>query len=309
MVNKKRRTTSPLTDEDIAEALTDVLSDEILDRFDEIFSNEGGRPGTLQELVTLDDYMERELREMFQSIVAQYIAPVELAVQRVLGGEVSKETAEEGIDAIEPIVSASESLKYADITSLLREIERPLVEFRDGRRRRLNKKEAAAITEAWERLVDLLRVSTEPEAPRESAALSLSALARHVDGITSDNLRSFRRAGLSSLRELATAPAADIAQVSGIDESAAERVRAFAAGALSAGNRRRHREPAPVPPGWMRVRVESDVIKARLTFDYSVLGRHLEPILARLAEAEQKPAPKTKKAGATRARQTTKRSK
>jgi hypothetical protein len=38
----------------------------------------------------------------------------------------------------------------------------------------------------------------------------------------------------------------------------------------------------------MRVQIDSDVFRGRLTFEYAALGRYIEPILARLAESEER---------------------
>ena len=49
------------------------------------------------------------------------------------------------------------------------------------------------------------------------------------------------------------------------------------------------RSAAQVPAGWMRVQIDSEIFKGRLTFEYGTLGRYLEPILARLAEDRSGP--------------------
>jgi hypothetical protein len=292
MAERKRKTTAPLTDDDIAETLDDVQPEEFMERFDQIFSPHASLPGSLQELVTLDDYMERELREMFQSIVTQYVRPVQETVERIRSGEVARHVAEVGLEAIAPIVSAAESLKYSDISELLREIQRPLADLREGNRRKLTKKETAAISGAWDRLSELLQLSAEGAPASDGFPVPLGAIVSKVDGVTAAHVRSLLRAGLSSIRDVASAPADDVVEVTGIDRATAERIRAFASGAVAAAEA--PHEPRAVPPGWMRVRIDSDVLKARLTFEYSVLGKHLEPILARLAEADAgaKPAPK-----------------
>jgi hypothetical protein len=51
----------------------------------------------------------------------------------------------------------------------------------------------------------------------------------------------------------------------------------------------------------MRVQVESEVFRGALTFEYARLGRYVEPILAKLAEAEKPAAPKRPKKAAPRA--------
>jgi hypothetical protein len=282
---ERKRPTAPLSKEEISKSLDDIEPDEFLERFDEIFSGDDGGPATFEELASLDDYMERELRDMFRSIVAQYITPVERAIARVRAGEQTKRAASEGVNAIAPILSAAESLKNEEVAALLRAIERPLRALAGGARRRLTKKDDAALEEAWARLGAHLGVA----APVEPAPLpvGLDAIARALDGVTPDDVRRLHGAGVSSLEQIAGAPVGDLVAVTGIERAIAERIRAFAAGALASpapGRKRRE-----TPPGWMRVRIESDVLKAKLTFEYAGLGRYLEPIAARLAERLAEP--------------------
>ena len=299
MAERKRKTTAPLTDDDIAETLDNLEPEEFMQRFDEIFNRDASLPGALKELVTLDDYMERELREMFQSIVAQYVSPVERTIERLRSGEFAKSIAEGGLEAIAPIIAAAESLKYADIAGLLREIESPLAELRGGGKRRLTKKEMTAISSAWERLGELLQLSPERETGSDAFPVPLGALVSEVDGVTAAHVRSLLRAGLSTIRDVASAPVDDVSEVTGIDRTVAERIRAFAAGAVAAAGAPGNTHS--VPPGWMHVQIDSDVLTARLTFEYSVLGKHLEPILARLTESEAAPPPKPRAPRASRA--------
>jgi hypothetical protein len=280
--------TSPLTPQEIEHALHEIPAEDFIDQFDDIFSHEA-MPETLEELISLDDYMERELREMFQSIVAQYLKPVGSAVTRVRNGDHTRGTATAGLEALAPIVTAATTLEYEDIAAILKEIDRPLRDLESGAKRKLGKREVDALGKAWERLLALVRpgaVDREVE-PDE---VSIAALARFLEGITAADVKKIRAAGLSSIREIATAPATDLAQVTGFTREKAERVRAFAAGAIAAARATRGpaRRPAQgTPPGWMRVAIDSDVFKGRLTFEYATLGRYLEPLLSRLTEADE----------------------
>jgi hypothetical protein len=285
---KKRVTTAPLTPQEIESALLEIPEDEFIEQFDEIFSRDS-MPETLEELISLDDYMDRELREMFQSIVAQYLRPVEFAVTRVREGDQSRKTAVEGLEALAPIISASDTLEYDDIGALLREIERPLRDLESGAKRKLGKREVESLSKAWGRLVALVRPGVPEREVESGPSVSLSALTRYIAGINATDVRKLRAAGLASLHDLAGAQATEVAQVSGIAQEKAERICAFAAGAVVAATAPRGivRRPQPgVPAGWMRVSIDSDVFKGRLTFEYSTLGRYLEPILSRLSEAD-----------------------
>src|SRR5215203_4645127 len=137
MADKKRVTTAPLTEQEIGETLLEIPAEEFLDRFDDIFNRDLNLPERLEELITLDDYMDNELREMFQSIIAQYIRPIEFAVERVREGDFTKRTAQDGVEALAPILAACESLGYKDISEDLHQIERPLRELAGGGKRRL----------------------------------------------------------------------------------------------------------------------------------------------------------------------------
>ena len=79
----KRVTTAPLTSEELEQTLVDFSPDEVLERFDEIFSRDLDLPESLEELLSLDDYVDSELRDMFQSIIAQYMRPIEFAIQQM----------------------------------------------------------------------------------------------------------------------------------------------------------------------------------------------------------------------------------
>jgi hypothetical protein len=285
---KKRVTTSPLTPEEIEAALLEIPEDEFIEQFDDIFSRDS-MPETLEELISLDDYMDRELREMFQSIVAQYLRPIEFAVSRVREGDQSRRTAVEGLEALAPIISASDTLEYDDIGALLREIEKPLRDLESGAKRKLGKREVDTLAKAWGRLLALVRPGAPQREVESGPTVSLSALTRYVAGITASDVRRLRAAGLASLQDLAGAQPAEVSQVSGVDREKAERMVAFAAGAVVAATAPRGvvRRPQPgVPSGWMRVSIDSDVFKGRLTFEYATLGRYLEPLLSRLSEAD-----------------------
>lgn len=288
MTDRKRATTNPLTPEEIGETLFEIPAEEFIDQFDEIFSREN-RPETLEQLITLDDYMEQELREMFQSIIAQYLQPIEFAVSRIREGDQSRRTVSEALDAVGPIINASATLEYDDITVLLREIETPLKELCDGAKRRLSKREVAAITNAWGELLSIVRPASA-EAPETSqAGVSLGSLPKYVESVTAAEVRRLRAAGLTTLREIASAPVDEVAQVAGLDEATARAVHAFATGvhASSAARVAPARAKVDVPAGWMRVSVDSDVLRGRFMFEYGILARHIEPILARLAEADE----------------------
>jgi hypothetical protein len=291
MAERKRVTTAPLTQDEIAEALAEIPEDEFLSRFDEILARDRGLPGRLEEFITLDDYMDNELREMFQSIIAQYIRPIERAVGRVRAGDHAKRTAQEGLDALAPILSASVSLEYRDIAENLRQIERPLADLAGGAKRRLTKREVAELSDAWDRLEARLR----PDGDREAApapALSVGALTGRLEGVTAAHVRSLRGAGLSTLHDVASAPLGDLVAVTGLPEIVAERVHSFAVGAaaVAASSAGRRQTDEPVPAGWVRVQVDSDVFRGAMTFEYARIGRYLEPILAKLSEPEA-PAP------------------
>jgi hypothetical protein len=310
MAEKKRVTTAPLTEQEIAENLFEIPAEEFLERFDEIFSRDLDLPERLEELITLDDYMDNELREMFQSIIAQYIRPIEFSVERLREGDYSKRTAEEGLEALSPILSASQSLGYQDITVDFGQIERSLRDLAEGVKRRLTKREVAEIGEAWERLDARLRPDGEREAPQSPGPISLGSLPRFLDGITAAHVRSLRNAGLTTLTDIAGAPLGDLVDVTGLADVVAERIHSFAIGAVAmAATSGERRATANVPAGWTRVQIDGDAFKGRFMFETSTVARYLEPILARLAEAEAAPAPapaKKKKAAvkprATRAR-------
>lgn len=294
---EKKRTTAPLTQEEVADALAEIPEEEFLSRFDDIWTKELDLPEKLGELITLDDYMDNELREMFQSIIAQYLRPVQSAISRIVKGDQSRRTATEGLEALAPILTASATLDYKDITALLGEIERPLKDL-DGGKRRLAKKELVALAKAWDELEALVRpagAAPEREFEGTGPSLSLGTLAKYLEEITASDVRKLRGAGLSTLRELAMAPAEDLASVSGLEAKKAERIHSFAVGALAAttaasagaGTRqstRRTRQNAQ--SGWMRVSIDSDIFKGRLSFEYAALGKYLEPILQALSRLD-----------------------
>jgi hypothetical protein len=285
---RKRVTTAPLTPQEIEAALQEIPEDEFIEQFDDIFTRDS-MPETLEELISLDDYMERELREMFQSIVAQYLRPVESAISRVRSGDQTRQTASEGLEALAPIISASETLEYDDIGAILRDVERPLRDLERGAKRKLGKRELDALAKAWTRLLSLVRPGAAERESEPAPTVSLSALPRYVDGVTATDVRKLRASGLSALRELARAPATEVAQVSGVALEKCERICAFAAGTLVAPAAPRssvRRAATGVPAGWMRVSIDSDVFKGRLMFEYATLGRYLEPVLSRLTEVD-----------------------
>jgi hypothetical protein len=303
MADRKRGTTAPLTGEEVAEALYEIPEEEFLARFDDIFAETAPDAERVAGLVTLDDYMEAELREMFQSIIAQYLRPIASAVERVRGGDTTKRTAQEGLDALAPIVSAAESLEYADVVAELKRIEGPLAELARGAKRRLGKRELGELGAAWERVESRLRPDGDRDRPT-TAPLSLAGLTR-LEGVTGAHVRSLHGAGLSTLDDLAGAPLDDLVAVSGLPDPVAERVRAYAVGATtvaaaSAATPSR-RQPAAVPAGWVRVRVESETFRGTFTFEASRLGHFLQPVLDRLAATEPappatKPAPRARRA-------------
>jgi hypothetical protein len=303
MADKKRVTTAPLTEQEIAETLLEIPAEEFLDRFDDIFNRDLDLPERLEEFITLDDYMDNELREMFQSIIAQYIRPIEFAVERIREGDFTKRTAEDGIEALAPILSACESLGYKDISDDLHQIERPLRELAGGGKRRLTKREVTDLGDAWDRLDARLRPDGEREAPQAPGPISIGALPRFLDGVTAAHVRSLRSAGLATLADLAGAPLDDLVAVSGIAEPVAQRIHSFAIGAVAmAATGGERRATATVPAGWMRVQIDSEVFKGRMMFEFATVGKYLEPILARLAEADATAAPpKPKKKAATKA--------
>lgn len=290
MPDRKNATTAPLTEEEIAQTLIDISPEEVLERFDEIFGRELDLPESLEELLSLDDYVDTELREMFQSIIAQHVRPIEYAIAQVRAGEGSRRDAEEGLEALRPIRAASETLGYEDLTSVLSQIEGPLSDLATGSKRRLGKRDLLEINDAWTMLGDLLKLGAE-RGTQAPSRLSLGGLPRYLDGVTGAHVKSLRSAGISSLKDLASAPVGDIIAVSGLPRSVAEKIHAFSIGTVSmatAGERRRDQK---VPTGWMRVQIDSEVFRGRLMFEYATVGKYLEPILAKLAELDQ-PAPK-----------------
>lgn len=302
MADKKRVTTAPLTEQEISETLLEIPAEEFLDRFDDIFNRDLDLPERLEELITLDDYMDNELRDMFQSIIAQYIRPIEFAVERVREGDFTKRTANDGVEALAPILSACESLGYQDIAVDLRQIEQPLRELVVGGKRRLTKREVMDLGDAWDRLDARLRPEGEREAREAPGPISIGSLPRYLDSVTAANVRSLRSAGLATLSDLAGAPLEDLVAVSGIAEPVADRIRSFAAGAVAmASAEGERRATANVPAGWMRVQIDSEVFKGRMMFEFATVGKYLEPILARLAEADASAPPQPKKKAATKA--------
>ena len=302
MAEKKRVTTAPLTEQEIAETLLEIPAEEFLDRFDDIFNRDLNLPERLEELITLDDYMDNELREMFQSIIAQYIRPIEFAVERVREGDFSKRTVADGVEALAPILSACESLGYKDIAEDLHQIERPLREVADGAKRRLTKREVLDLGDAWDRLDARLRPDREREASQAPGPISIGSLPRFLDGVTAAHVRSLRNAGLATVADLAGAPLDELVAVSGIAEPIAERIHAFSVGAIAmAAASDERRATATVPAGWMRVQIDSDVFKGRMMFEFATVAKYLEPILARLAEADASAIPAPKKKAATKA--------
>ncbi|MBK6428853.1 MAG: helix-hairpin-helix domain-containing protein [Blastocatellia bacterium] len=293
----KRVTTAPLTSEELEQTLVDFSPDEVLERFDEIFSRDLDLPESLEELLSLDDYVDSELRDMFQSIIAQYMRPIEFAIEQIRAGEATRRTAEEAFEALRPIREASETMEYEDITRILVRIEQPLSDLANGAKRKLIKRDLNDLNEAWNQLGVLLKTEAERDAATP-ALLSLGGLPRYLDGVTTAQVRSLRAAGISSLNDLADAPVEDIMAVAGLPKATAERIRAFSAGSVSvAAAESRRNASTKLPEGWMRLDIESDLFRGRLTFEYSTIAKYLEPILAKLAENDvkaPKPAPKSK---------------
>ena len=293
----KRVTTAPLTSEELEQTLVDFSPDEVLERFDEIFSRDLDLPESLEELLSLDDYVDSELRDMFQSIIAQYMRPIEFAIEQIRAGEATRRTAEEAFEALRPIREASETMEYEDITRILVRIEQPLSDLANGAKRKLIKRDLNDLNEAWNQLGVLLKTEAERDAATP-ALLSLGGLPRYLDGVTTAQVRSLRAAGISSLNDLADAPVEDIMAVAGLPKATAERIRAFSAGSVSvAAAESRRNASTKLPEGWMRLDIESDLFRGRLTFEYSTIAKYLEPILAKLAENDvkaPKPARKSK---------------
>lgn len=305
----KRVTTAPLTSEELEQTLVDFSPDEVLERFDEIFSRDLDLPESLEELLSLDDYVEAELREMFQSIIAQYMRPIEFAIEQIRAGEATRRIAEEAFEALRPIREASETLEYEDITNILVRIEQPLSDLANGAKRKLIKRDLNELNEAWNQLGVLLKTEAERDAVTP-ALLSLGGLPRYLDGVTTAQVRSLRAAGITSLNDLADAPVEDIMAVAGLPKATAERIRAFSAGSVSvAAAESRRNASTKLPEGWMRLDIESDLFRGRLTFEYSTIAKYLEPILAKLAEDDvKKPASARKtKAPVTKSRTPAKR--
>ncbi len=305
----KRVTTAPLTSEELEQTLVDFSPDEVLERFDEIFSRDLDLPESLEELLSLDDYVEAELREMFQSIIAQYMRPIEFAIEQIRAGEANRRIAEEAFEALRPIREASETLEYEDITNILVRIEQPLSDLANGAKRKLIKRDLNELNEAWNQLGVLLKTEAERDAVTP-ALLSLGGLPRYLDGVTTAQVRSLRAAGITSLNDLADAPVEDIMAVAGLPKATAERIRAFSAGSVSvAAAESRRNASTKLPEGWMRLDIESDLFRGRLTFEYSTIAKYLEPILAKLAEDDvKKPASARKtKAPVTKSRTPAKR--
>ena len=293
----KRVTTAPLTSEELEQTLVDFSPDEVLERFDEIFSRDLDLPESLEELLSLDDYVDSELRDMFQSIIAQYMRPIEFAIEQIRAGEATRRTAEEAFEALRPIREASETMEYEDITRILVRIEQPLSDLANGAKRKLIRRDLNDLNEAWNQLGILLKTEAERDAATP-ALLSLGGLPRYLDGVTTAQVRSLRAAGISSLNDLADAPVEDIMAVAGLPKATAERIRAFSAGSVSvAAAESRRNASTKLPEGWMRLDIESDLFRGRLTFEYSTIAKYLEPILAKLAENDvkaPKPARKSK---------------
>lgn len=301
MAEKKRVTTAPLTPEEIEAAIHEIPEDEFLERFDEIFTRDLDLPETLDEFISLDDYMENELREMFHSIIAQYLRPIEYAIARIRSGDHSKRVADEGLEALTPIVNASETLEYDDITEILKQIEKPLRDLTKGGRRKLLKREVTELAAAWEKLIGVLRPEGDRGGePEPQLAISLGSLPRFLDGVTTNHIRSLRNAGLTTLRDIAHAPVGDLIDVTGLPEAIAERIQSFARGAVATAGAGGRRSASGIPSGWMRVQFDSDIFKGRIVFEYATLGRYLEPVLARLAEAEDASKALPKKATRSR---------
>lgn len=298
----KRVTTSPLTADELQQTLVDISPEEVLERFDEIFGRDIDLPESLEELLSLDDYVESELREMFQSIIAQYMRPIEFAIEQLRAGEATRRTAEEAFEALRPIREASETLEYDDITAILVRIEQPLSELANGTKRKLIKRDIGELNDAWKQLGQLLKHESDRDASLPTL-LSLGGLPRYLDGVTTAQVRSLRAAGITSLNDLADAPVDDIMAVAGLSRTTAERIRAFSAGSVSVATAEsRVSASAKLPDGWMRLDIESDTFRGRLTFEYSSIAKYLEPILARIAEDGQKAAkpPRTRKASSVK---------
>ncbi|MBK6313703.1 MAG: hypothetical protein IPF53_05120 [Blastocatellia bacterium] len=188
-------------------------------------------------------------------------------------------------------------MEYADITSIFVRIEQPLSDLANGSTRQLIKRDLNDLNEAWNQLGVLLKTEAERDAATPSL-LSLGGLPRYLDGVTTAQVRSLRAAGISSLNDLADAPVEDIMAVAGLPKATAERIRAFSAGSVSvAAAESRRNASTKLPEGWMRLDIESDLFRGRLTFEYSTIAKYLEPILAKLAENDvkaPKPARKSK---------------
>jgi hypothetical protein len=299
----KRVTTSPLTTDELQQSLVDISPEEVLERFDEIFGRDIDLPESLEELLSLDDYVESELRDMFQSIIAQYLRPIEFAIEQIRSGEVTRQIAVEAFDSLRPIREASETLEYEDITAILSRIEQPLADLSNGTKRKLIKRDVSELNEAWNQLGVLLKNDAERDTSMP-AMLSLGGLPRYLDGVTTAQVRSLRAAGISSLNELADAPVEDIMAVAGLPKATAERIRAFSAGSVSVATAESRRNASTkLPDGWMRLDIESDMFRGRLTFEYSTIAKYLEPILERLAEDDarsKRPVRKAKVPAITR---------
>lgn len=294
----KRVTTSPLTADELQQTLVDISPEEVLERFDEIFGRDIDLPESLEELLSLDDYVESELRDMFQSIIAQYMRPIEFAIEQIRSGEITRQIAEEAFESLRPIREASETLEYEDITAILVRIEQPLADLSNGAKRKLAKRDVTDLNDAWTKLGVLLKNDAERDTSTSSALLSLGGLPRYLDGVTTAQVRSLRAAGITSLNDLADAPVEDIMAVAGLSKATAERIRAFSAGSVSVATAESRRNASTkLQDGWMRVDIESDVFRGRLTFEYASIAKYLDPILERLAEDDAKgkrPARKAK---------------
>ena len=294
----KRVTTSPLTADELQQTLVDISPEEVLERFDEIFGRDIDLPESLEELLSLDDYVESELRDMFQSIIAQYTRPIEFAIEQIRSGEITRQIAEEAFESLRPIREASETLEYEDITAILVRIEQPLADLSNGAKRKLAKRDVTDLNDAWTKLGVLLKNDAERDTSTSSALLSLGGLPRYLDGVTTAQVRSLRAAGITSLNDLADAPVEDIMAVAGLSKATAERIRAFSAGSVSVATAESRRNASTkLQDGWMRVDIESDVFRGRLTFEYASIAKYLDPILERLAEDDAKgkrPARKAK---------------
>lgn len=169
-----------------------------------------------------------EVNNIFLDIMANYLEPLVYSLGLIANREFDAEVIASLTGSIRPLINSSISMGHTQMAEILERIEQPIQEFSAENKDSFSEADILWIKNSYNELVNFFPASMNvpqfPDGVADTGKSDVISIIRGIEGVGVNEVERLFSTGLTSVEMLKSAPAMEIAAVTGLDIDIAKRI-------------------------------------------------------------------------------------